>query len=105
MLNNMIRDRLSSFQAELSKKGSDNGFTVGETCFICERAALLIKDYNQPGIEPLKKQALVKLQDAMDWADQYYDSKHGKRRQITVSFTQVVHPAQEAITTFLAKTR
>lgn len=99
----MIRDRLSFFQAELLQKGSDTGFTVGETCFICERAVLLIKDYRQPGIEPLKKQTLVKLQEAMDQADQYYDSKRRKRHQNAISFAQVVGPAREAITAFLAK--
>ncbi len=101
----MIRDRLSFFGAELSQKGQDTGFTVGETYFICQRAVLLIKDYSQPGIEPLKKQTLLKLQEALDQADQYYDSRRRKRQQDAVSFAQVVGPAREAITTFLARVR
>ena len=102
MKNTMIRDRLRAFQAELSQKGSDTGFTVTETCFICERAVLLIKEYSQPGVEPLKKQALVKLQEAMDQADAYYEGKNRKRHLRAVSHTHVVQPAQEAIATFLA---
>ncbi len=103
MNNTMIRDRLSFFQTELSRKGCDTGFTVGETCFICERAALLIRDYCRPGIEPLKTQTLLKLQEALDRADQHYHDKRGKKQQNAVSFTQVVGPAREAITTFLAE--
>lgn len=105
MKNAMIRDRLRSFQAELSQKGSDTGFTVGETCFICERAVRLIKDYSQPGIEPSKEKALVKLQEAMDQAEAYFDGKNRKRNWEIVSHTTVVKPAQEAITFFLAKAR
>ncbi|MBD0257703.1 MAG: hypothetical protein ICV83_18475 [Cytophagales bacterium] len=105
MKNNMIRDRLSAFQAELSQKGSDTGFTVGETCFICERAALLIRDYCRPGIEPFKMQALQKLQEALEQADQYYDGRRGNKQPNTVSFTQVVGPAREAIAAFLAEAR
>jgi|GEM_PF-3518057 len=104
-MNTMIRDRLRFFQAELSRKGSDTGFTVSETCFICERAVLLIRDYRQPGIDSLKEQALVKLQEAMDQAEQYFDCKNRTGRPTTVSHTQVVKPAQEAINTFLAKAR
>lgn len=103
MKNAMIRDRLRSFQAELSQKGSDTGFTVGETCFICQRAVLLINEYSQPGIEPSKEQALVKLQEAMDQAEAYFDGKNRKRQWESISHTQVVQPAQEAITLFLAK--
>lgn len=102
-MNTMIRDRLRFFQAELARKGSDTGFTVSETCFICERAVLLIQDYGQPGIEPLKKQALIKLQEAMDQADQYFDCKNRNRHPVTISYTQVVKSAQEALNTFLAK--
>jgi hypothetical protein len=101
----MIRDRLRSFQAELSQKGSDTGFTVSETWFICERAVLLINDYSQPGIEASKKQALVKLQEAMDEADAYFDGKNRNRNRVAVSHTRVVQPAREAITDFLAAAR
>jgi hypothetical protein len=104
-MNTMIRDRLRFFQAELARKGSDTGSTVSETCFICERAVLLIQDYRQPGIEPLKEQALIKLQEAMDQADQYFDSKNRKGRPMTISYTQVVEPAQEALNAFLANAR
>jgi hypothetical protein len=103
MNNTMIRDRLSFFQAELSQKGRDTGSTVGETYFICQRAVLLVRDYSQPGIEPLKKQTLLKLQEAIDQADQYYDSRRRKRPQDAVSCAQVVGPAREAITAFLAR--
>jgi hypothetical protein len=104
-MNAMIRDRIRFFQAELSRKGSDTGSTVSETCFICQRAVLLIQDYCQPGIEPLKKQALMKLQEAMDQADQYFDAKNRKGRPVNISYTQVVQPAREALTAFLAKAR
>jgi hypothetical protein len=105
MKNSMIRDRLRSFQDELSRKGSDTGFTVGETCFICERAVLLISDYSQPGIEPSRRQALVKLREAMDQAEAYFDCKNRKRQRETISHARVVQPAREAITTFLAAAR
>jgi hypothetical protein len=104
-MNTMIRDRLRFFQAELARKGSDTGSTVSETCFICQRAILLIQDYRQPGIEPLKEQALSKLQEAMDQADQYFDSKNRNRRPMPISYTQVVQPAQEALNAFLANAR
>ena len=105
MKNTMIRDRLRSFQAELSQKESDTGFTVSETCFICERAVLLINDYCQPGLEPSKKQALVKLQEAIDQADAYFDGRNRKRQPATVSHTRVVQPAREGLATFLAAAR
>ncbi|MBD0255446.1 MAG: hypothetical protein ICV83_06975 [Cytophagales bacterium] len=101
MTNTMIRDRLRSFQAELSQKGNDPGFTVSETCFICERAVLLIKDYSQPGIVPSKKQALVKLREATDQAEAYFDGRNRKRHRGSISHVMVVQPAREAITAFL----
>lgn len=105
MVNHLILNRLAGFQLELKRKEKDTGFTVNETRFICERATILIKDYCSPGMGPLKERTLAKLQTVMEKADLYYASYNRNKQQTTVSFTQVVGPAEEAITYFLAKAK
>ncbi len=102
MFNHFILLRLLAFQEDLKRKSSDNGFTVNETRFICERASLLIKNYSSKGSTPLKEKALSGLQSAIENADLYYSGFNSTTRTGKIPHTQVVEPAIDALGAFLA---
>lgn len=105
MFNHFILLRLLAFQEDLKRKANDNGFTVNETRFICERASLLIKNYSSRGSTPLKEKALSELESAIENADLYYSSYNSTTRTGKIPHTHVVKPAIDAISAFLAKVR
>ncbi len=103
--NEMICKRLEAFRAELARKSLDNQFTVNETRFICERAMMLIRNYSSIGMSPLKERTVAGLKEALEQADAYSSGYEVKNHTSNIPYTEVVAPALQAITTFLAQAR
>jgi len=76
---------------------------VNETRFICERARMLVRNYCRTGSQPVKEQTIAMLEAVIDQADQFYAGYDPARRQGPFPFTEVVHPAADALRFFLAR--